>query len=89
MAVVQAEHGLPAHQLISESPTRFDSRQQTVERILQQEKVTVQVLWSDKKTRHLAPTWQDIDVSIMPANNATNMASLVEQHTYHMTRRTD
>lgn len=73
MAVVQAELGLPAHLLISESPTQCDSRQQMVERILQQEKVTAQVLWSDKKTRHLTPIWQDIDVSIMPVNNATNM----------------
>ncbi|XDV29425.1 hypothetical protein PO909_032555 [Leuciscus waleckii] len=42
LAEVQIQLGLPAHQLITESATRWGSRQQ--------------------KSRHLAPTWQDIEV---------------------------
>ncbi|KAK1897504.1 Zinc finger BED domain containing protein 4 [Dissostichus eleginoides] len=62
MAVVQAELGLPSHNLITESLTRWGSRQLMVERLLEQEKAIAQVLGADKKSRHLVPTWQDIDV---------------------------
>ena len=62
MAVVQAELGLPSHNLITESLTRWGSRQLMVERVLEQEKAIAQVLGADKKSRHLVPTWQDIDV---------------------------
>ncbi|KAG2460046.1 ZBED1 protein, partial [Polypterus senegalus] len=33
-----------------------------IQRVLEQERAITQVLSSDKKTRHLALTWQDIDV---------------------------
>lgn len=33
-----------------------------IERILEQEKAITQVLAADRSTRHLVPTWQDIDV---------------------------
>ncbi|KAJ4932497.1 hypothetical protein JOQ06_010917 [Pogonophryne albipinna] len=62
MSEVQAELGLPTHQLITESPTRWGSRQRMIERFLEQEKAVVRVLGSDKKSRHLVPTWQDLDV---------------------------
>ncbi|KAK1897704.1 Microtubule-associated serine/threonine-protein kinase 2 [Dissostichus eleginoides] len=62
MSEVQAELGLPTHQLITESPTRWGSRQRMIERFLEQEKALVRVLGSDKKSRHLEPTWQDLDV---------------------------
>ncbi|KAK0153618.1 Zinc finger BED domain-containing protein 1 [Merluccius polli] len=62
LATAQAELGLPAHQLITETPTRWGSRQQMIERILEQEKALTQVLRADRKTRHLVLTWQDIDV---------------------------
>ncbi|KAK1904230.1 Zinc finger BED domain containing protein 1 [Dissostichus eleginoides] len=62
MSEVQAELGLPTHQLITESPTRWGSRQRMIERFLEQEKALVRVLGSDKKSRHLVPTWQDLDV---------------------------
>lgn len=62
LATAQAELGLPAHQLITETPTRWASRQQMIERILEQEKALTQVLRADRKTRHLVLTWQDIDV---------------------------
>lgn len=69
MAAVQADLGLPSHQLISESPTRWGSRQHMIERILEQEKAIGQVLGSDRKTRHLVPIWQDVDV-LESVNNA-------------------
>ncbi|KAM9364836.1 E3 SUMO-protein ligase ZBED1-like [Pholidichthys leucotaenia] len=81
MAVVQTELGLPEHQLISESPTRWGSRQQMIERILEQEKAIGQILGADKKTRHLVPTWQDIDVlesvnkAIKPLHDFTDALS--------------
>ena len=62
LATAQAELGLPAHQLITETPTRWGSWQQMIERVLEQEKALTQVLRADKKTRHLVLTWQDIEV---------------------------
>lgn len=62
LASAQAELGLPSHQLITETPTRWGSRQKMIERVLEQEKAIARVLGSDKKTRQLVPTWQDIDV---------------------------
>lgn len=58
----QIERGLHPHKLITESPTRWGSRLQMIERVLEQEKAITQVLATDKKTRHLVPTWQDIMV---------------------------
>lgn len=53
---------LPQHALITEWPTRWGSRQRTIERILEQHKAIQQVLSEDKKHRHLIPTWQDVEV---------------------------
>ncbi|KAJ8403671.1 hypothetical protein AAFF_G00349970 [Aldrovandia affinis] len=58
----QNEQSLPLHKLITESPTRWGSRLQMMERVLEQEKAITQVLAADKKTRHPVPTWQDIQV---------------------------
>lgn len=54
MGEVQAELGLPTHQLVTESPTRWCSRPRIIERFLEQEKAIVHVLGSNKKSRHLA-----------------------------------
>lgn len=62
MTELQAELGLPQHLLISESPTRWGSRQKMIERFLEQEKAITRVLGADKKKRHLVPTWQDLEV---------------------------
>ncbi|KAK0140282.1 Zinc finger BED domain-containing protein 1 [Merluccius polli] len=62
MAAVQRTLNLPPHQLISESPTRWGSRQHMIERILEQEQAIAQVLAANKSSRHLVPTWQDMDV---------------------------
>lgn len=64
LAKAQAEQKppLPPHQLITETPTRWGSMQEMVERIIEQEKAISHVLRADKKARHLVPTWQDMDV---------------------------
>lgn len=62
MAVAQDEFHLPQHKLVTESPTRWGSCQKMIERILEQHKAITQVLSADKKTRHLVPSWQDMDV---------------------------
>ena len=62
LAKAQAELGLPAHQLITDTPTRWGSLQQMIERVIEQEKALSQVLRADKKTRNLVLTWQDLDV---------------------------
>ncbi|CAM4568501.1 unnamed protein product [Leuciscus chuanchicus] len=62
LAEVQIQLGLPSHQLITESATHWGSRQQMIERVLEQEEALAKVLSNDKKTRHLVPTWQDLEV---------------------------
>ncbi|KAI2666742.1 E3 SUMO-protein ligase ZBED1 [Labeo rohita] len=62
LAVAQGELGLPVHQLITETVNRWGSRQKMIDRVIEQEKAISQVLREDKKTRHLIPTWQDMDV---------------------------
>ncbi|XP_038162536.1 E3 SUMO-protein ligase ZBED1-like [Cyprinodon tularosa] len=62
LAKAQAALGLPPHQLITETPTRWGSRQQMVARFLEQEKALSQVLLADKKARHLVPSWQDVSI---------------------------
>ncbi|XP_039618326.1 E3 SUMO-protein ligase ZBED1-like [Polypterus senegalus] len=62
LAKAQAVLGLPPHQLITETPTRWGSRQQMIDRFLEQEKALSQVLLADKKARHLVPSWQDMVV---------------------------
>ncbi len=58
----QEQLKLPQHKLITESPTRWGSRQHMIERFLKQEKAIHHVLTADKKHRHLVPTWQDVEV---------------------------
>lgn len=59
MAAAQEELHLPQHKLVTESPTRWGSHQKMV---VEQHKAISQVLSADKKTRHLVPSWQDLDV---------------------------
>jgi len=58
----QEELKLPKHALITECPTRWGSRQQMIERVLEQQKALSQILVADRKTRHLVPQWQNTDV---------------------------
>ena len=48
--------------LVSERPTRWGSRQVIIDRVLEQSKALTQALSSDKKYKHLAPTWHDLEV---------------------------
>lgn len=54
---VQLQLGLPSRQLIIESSTRWGSRLQMIERVLEQERALAKVLSADKKTRPLVLTW--------------------------------
>ncbi|KAL7842215.1 hypothetical protein SRHO_G00239040 [Serrasalmus rhombeus] len=62
LADAQEQLKLPEHKLITESPTRWGSRQRMTERFLEQEKAIRHVLAEDKKHRHLVQTWQDVEV---------------------------
>ncbi|XP_060788758.1 E3 SUMO-protein ligase ZBED1-like [Neoarius graeffei] len=61
LAQAQTELKLPQKKLKTESPTRWGSILAMIERVLEQENAISQVLRSDKKTRQLAPSWQDIE----------------------------
>ena len=62
MADAQAELRLPPHRLITETPTKWGSRQKMIQRVIEQEKAISQVLRAERKTRHLVPSWQEMDV---------------------------
>ncbi|XP_019733295.1 zinc finger BED domain-containing protein 1-like isoform X3 [Hippocampus comes] len=62
LAKAQVDLDLPIHQLKSESPTRWGSRQQMISRFIEQEKAVKQVLREDSKVRHLIPTRQDMKI---------------------------
>lgn len=62
LAEAQNELKLPEHKLKMECPTRRGSRQAMVQRVLEQLPAISHVLSSDRKTRHLVPTWQDVEV---------------------------
>lgn len=59
---VQNDLHLPEHALITECTTRWGSTQLMIARVLEQQKALSEVLSSDRKTRHLSPSWQDIEV---------------------------
>ncbi|XP_048094720.1 E3 SUMO-protein ligase ZBED1 isoform X2 [Alosa alosa] len=58
----QQEHNLPEHSLVTECQTRWGSRQKMIERVLEQHRALSDVLSEDRKSGHLVPTWQDLDV---------------------------
>ncbi|KAM8723706.1 E3 SUMO-protein ligase ZBED1-like isoform 2-T2 [Acanthopagrus schlegelii] len=62
LARAQKELKLPEHGLKTECPTRWGSRQAMIERVLEQHKAISQVLSSDRKSRHLLPSWQDTEI---------------------------
>ena len=77
----QQELQLINHALITECPTRWGSRQKMMQRVLEQQKAITQVLSTDRKARHLIPTWQDIEViesvnkALHPLQNFTDTLS--------------
>ncbi|KAL7824411.1 hypothetical protein SRHO_G00294770 [Serrasalmus rhombeus] len=62
LAEVQMQLGLPSHQLITETTTRWGSRLLMIERVLEHERALSKVLSADMKTRPLVLTWQNIEV---------------------------
>ncbi|KAJ8356662.1 hypothetical protein SKAU_G00194560 [Synaphobranchus kaupii] len=58
----QQEHNLPEHSLITECATRWGSRQKMMERVLEQQRALSDVFSADRKSQHLVPSWQDLDV---------------------------
>ncbi|KAK0140110.1 Zinc finger BED domain-containing protein 1 [Merluccius polli] len=62
LARAQKELKLPEHGLKTECPTRWGSRQAMIERVLEQQRAISQVLSSDRKARHLIPSWQDTEI---------------------------
>lgn len=62
LSEAQVQLKLPNHSLVSDCITRWGSKEKMIGRILEQEKAIRQVVGTDRKTCHLVPTWQDIDV---------------------------
>ena len=58
----QKKEGIAQSKLITESPTRWGSRQKMIQRVLEQEKPITQVLAADRSTRPLVLTWQYLQV---------------------------
>ncbi|XP_061550161.1 E3 SUMO-protein ligase ZBED1-like [Phycodurus eques] len=71
LAKAQVDLDLPIHQLKSESPSSWGSRQQMISRFIEQEKAVKQVLREDRKMRHLIPTRQDMRI-LESINKALN-----------------
>ncbi len=78
LAVAQKELNLPKHKLKTECPTRWGSRQAMVQRILEQQTAIGHVLSSDRKARHLTPTWQDIEVLEVVNKTLTPLADFTD-----------
>nr|XP_055037872.1 E3 SUMO-protein ligase ZBED1-like [Misgurnus anguillicaudatus] len=57
----QIELDLPQHSLVLDCPTRWGTKQKMIARILEQGPAIRRVL-DDRRTQHLLPTWQDIEV---------------------------
>lgn len=81
LAQAQEQLSLPNHSLVVDCATRWGSTEKMVSRILEQETAIRQVLVGDRKTTHLVPTWQDVEVlesvqsAIKPLADFTDMLS--------------
>ncbi|XP_025753343.1 zinc finger BED domain-containing protein 1-like [Oreochromis niloticus] len=71
----QQDMNLPMHKLKTACPTRWGSMQMMTARILEQKNAITRVLTDDRASRHLVPTWPDLDV-LEAVNKA--LAPLVE-----------
>ena len=78
LAEAQTSLNLPLHMLKTDCKTRWGSTQLMINCILEQKDAIKQVLRADSKTRHLCPTWQDVDVleslqaAIVPLDDFTD-----------------
>ena len=77
----QEQLSLPNHSLVVDCATRWGSTEKMVSRLLEQEPAVRQILVGDRKTTHLVPAWQDIEVleslqsAIKPLADFTDMLS--------------
>ena len=84
---VQGQLDLPHHSLVVDCVTRWGSTEKMVSRVLEQEPAIRRVLSGDRKSSHLIPTWQDIEVlesvqsAIRPLADFTDMLSGEERVT--------
>ncbi|XP_050990678.1 E3 SUMO-protein ligase ZBED1 [Labeo rohita] len=58
----QKEHNLPGALPHHRMPYKVGSRQRMIQRVLEQQWAISDVLSGDRKSRHLVPSWQDVDV---------------------------
>lgn len=58
----QRELNLPEHAMVTDCQTRWGSTQKMIARVLEQQRALTKVLSTDRKVRHLLPSWQDLDV---------------------------
>ena len=62
LRLAQQSLSLPDHSLVGDCSTRWGSTYLMIERVLEQKEALRRVLLADPKTKHLSPTWQDLDV---------------------------
>ncbi|CAM4685940.1 unnamed protein product [Leuciscus chuanchicus] len=58
----QRELDLPEHAMVTDCSTRWGSTQKMIGRVLEQKSALSKVLSTDRKVRHLLPSWQDLEV---------------------------
>ncbi|XP_051501698.1 E3 SUMO-protein ligase ZBED1-like [Myxocyprinus asiaticus] len=58
----QRELNLPEHAMVTDCSTRWGSTQKMIARVLEQQNALSKVLSTDRKVRHLLPSWQDLEV---------------------------
>ena len=63
---------------MSDCLTRWGSKEKLVARVLEQEKAIQQVVGTDRKTCHLVPTWQDINVLQSVHSAVKNLADFTD-----------
>lgn len=56
------ELNLPEHGLITECRTWWGTKQQMMEKILEQQRALSQILSENRSTRHMVQSWQDTEV---------------------------
>ncbi|XP_040289759.1 E3 SUMO-protein ligase ZBED1-like [Bufo bufo] len=58
----QRELDLPEHAMVTDCSTRWGSTQKMIARVIEQQNALSKILSTDRKVRHLLPSWQDLEV---------------------------